>query len=145
MSEVSHLQDPSDLLCTPLGTGVAVVMPQRHCWLLVMPKLVILLCFLDLNTWSTGAEIDGRLIGLQLPTKHSLCSSTRSKQREERIRYNITNHKKELHKRQLIGNTSVIKLATKHFDDGWRRGSIKVHGNKPNHSIRTNHDPWRSI
>jgi hypothetical protein len=48
---------------------------------------------------TTGAEIDGRLIGLQLPTnKHNLCSSTRSKQREERRRYNITNHKEELHK-----------------------------------------------
>jgi hypothetical protein len=48
---------------------------------------------------TTGAEIDGRLTGLQLPTKHSLCSSTRrGKQKEERRRYNITNHKKELHK-----------------------------------------------
>jgi hypothetical protein len=47
---------------------------------------------------TTGAEIDGRLIGLQLPTKHSLCSFTRSKQKEERRRYDITNHKKELHK-----------------------------------------------
>ena len=46
-----------------------------------------------------GTEIDGRLIGLQLPTKHSLCSSTRRrKQKEERRRYNITHHKKELHK-----------------------------------------------
>jgi hypothetical protein len=48
---------------------------------------------------TTGAEIDGRSIGLQLlPTKHSLCSLTRSKQKEERRRYNTTNHKKELHK-----------------------------------------------
>ena len=31
------------LLCTPYVTGVAVVMPQRRCWLLVlvMPKLDI--------------------------------------------------------------------------------------------------------
>ena len=39
--EVPHLQGPSDQLCTPLVTGVAVVMPQRHYWLLVMPKLDI--------------------------------------------------------------------------------------------------------
>jgi hypothetical protein len=55
-SEVSsHLQGPSDLLCTPLVTGVAVVMSQRqrHCWRLAVPKLDIFLCFLVFNTWSS--------------------------------------------------------------------------------------------
>jgi hypothetical protein len=51
--EVPHLQGPSDLLCTPFVTGVAVVMPQMHCWRLAVAKPDIFLCFFVLNTRSS--------------------------------------------------------------------------------------------
>jgi hypothetical protein len=46
ISEVFHLQGPSDLLCALLVAGVAVVMPRLRCWRLVVPKLDVFCVFL---------------------------------------------------------------------------------------------------